>query len=202
MSVTTLRERQAEQLRNAVLDAVVNELETKPVDDISMGDVAQAAGISLRTLYRCFPDRPALLHAAGERLYETMGVPYEVTSASDVSASFLAAAERLAQRPALARALVQTTAGRAARSATRSRRVAAIREALNPVTEGLDAEHAREASAVIAYLCSAASWVGIAQDSPVDDRGAQRGVAWAIDALIATLEREPRSAGRGPSRRR
>lgn len=196
MPSSTLRERQAELVRTAVLDAVVSELETRPVDDIGMGDVAAAAGISLRTLYRYFPDRPSLLQAAGERLYETLGVPYEVVAPGDVSASFLDAAARLGRRPALTRALVQTTAGRTARSATRGRRVAAIETALAPVTAGLDPAHAREAVAVITHLCSAVSWVAITDETPLEDAAAQRAVAWAIDALIATLEGEPRTARR------
>lgn len=201
MTAPTLRERQAEQVRSAVLDAVVNELEKRPVDDISMGEIAEAAGVSLRTLYRYFPDRPSLLYAAGERLYEELGVPSGVDSAADIAASFVAAAARLAQRPALTRALVQTTAGRAARSAARTKRVAAIEAALRPITAALDPAHAREAVAVITHLCSAASWVAISDESLVDDASAQRGVAWAIDALIATLEREQRAERRHAPRR-
>jgi AcrR family transcriptional regulator len=193
MTPTTLRERQAEQVRATVLDAVVDELEKRPVDDISMTDVAAAAGISLRTLYRYFPDRPSLLQAAGERLYESLGVPSEVRRPADVSASFLDAAARLSKRPTLTRALVQTTAGRTARSGLRERRVAAIEAALAPVTAGLDPAHAREAIAVITHLCSASSWVAITDETPLADAAAQRAVAWAIDALIDALERERRT---------
>jgi AcrR family transcriptional regulator len=184
MPSTSLRERQAAQIRDAVLEAVVRELETRSVDDISMAEIAELAGISLRTLYRYFPDRPSLLHAAGERLYETLAVPFEIDDASDISNSFLDAAHRLSERPALARALVQTTAGRTARSAARPRRVAAIESALTSVTADLDADHAREAVAVITHLCSATSWVGITDDTPLVSAAAQRAVAWAIDALV------------------
>ncbi|HVW81925.1 MAG TPA: TetR/AcrR family transcriptional regulator [Mycobacteriales bacterium] len=196
MSTATLRERQAEQVRAAVLDAVVTALETKALDDISMADVAAAAGISLRTLYRYFPDRPSLLEAAGEHLYDVLGVPFEISKPADVSRSFLEAAARLGSRPALTRALVQSTAGRTARSASRSRRLAAIEAVLDPVTTGLDGDRARGAVAVIGYLCSAAAWVGVADDSGLDDEAAQRAVAWAIDALLSTLQSEARTARR------
>jgi AcrR family transcriptional regulator len=194
MPKPSLRERQAEQVRTAVLDAVIIELETKAVDDISMADVASAAGISLRTLYRYFPDRAALLHAAGERLYGELGVPIDIIDPDGVAASFLNAAGRLSARPALTRALVQTTAGRTARSALRGERVAAIRTALKPVTDGLDAETARHATAVIAHLCSAVSWVSVADDSDLDDAEAQQAVAWAIDTLVAALRDGTRRA--------
>jgi AcrR family transcriptional regulator len=184
---TTLRDRQAQQVRLAVLEAVIAELERKAVDDVSMSDVAAAAGVSLRTLYRYFPDRPSLLHAAGEHLYGSLGVPYDIAGPNDISASFLDAARRLSKRPALTRALVQTTAGRTARSANRRQRVDAIRTALKPLTDGVDADTARWATAVIAHLCSAVSWVAITDDSGLEDADAQRAAAWAIDTLVAAL---------------
>jgi AcrR family transcriptional regulator len=184
----SLRERQAEQVRIAVLDGVIDQLEERPLDDLAMADIAAAAGISLRTLYRYFPDRPALLHAAGEHLYGALGIDYEISGAADVSASFLRAARQLATRPALTRALVQTSAGRTARSAARTQRLDAIRAALAPLTAGLDEDLARRATAVIAHLCSAASWVAISDDSGLDDEDAQLAVAWAIDTLLASLQ--------------
>jgi AcrR family transcriptional regulator len=196
-TTSPLRERQAQQVRAAVLEAVIAELETKAADDLSMADVAHAAGISLRTLYRYFSDRSELLHAAGEHLYGSLGVPFDIDGPEDISRSLLDAAGRLSARPELTRALVRTTAGRATRSAVRSQRVDAIRAALKPVTDGLDADTARWASAVIAHLCSAASWVIITDESGLDEADAQHAVAWAIDTLISTMP----DATRRPSRR-
>jgi AcrR family transcriptional regulator len=196
-SVLSLRERQAHEVRVAVLEAVISELESKVADDVSMADVARAAGISLRTLYRYFPDRSSLLHAAGEHLYGSLGIPFDIGGPEDISASLLQAASRLSTRPELARALVQTTAGRATRSAVRAQRIEAIRAALKPAIDGLDADTARWATAVIAHLCSASSWVIISDESGLDEADAQRAVAWAIDALISTLP----DRGRVPPRR-
>ncbi|MGH9101745.1 MAG: TetR/AcrR family transcriptional regulator [Acidimicrobiales bacterium] len=197
---TSLRERQARQVRVAVLDAVISELEDNAADDVSMADVAKAAGISLRTLYRYFPDRPSLLHAAGEHVYGSLGVPVDIAGPEDISASLLDAARRLSTRPELTRALVRTTAGQATRSAVRGQRVDAINAALKPPTEGLDADTARRATAVIAHLCSAASWVTIADESGLHDYDAQQAVAWAIDALISTLQPPSRTSSRRPAR--
>lgn len=193
-STSSLRERQAEQVRLAILEAVVAELEVKAVDDIVMSDVATSAGISLRTLYRYFPDRSALLEAAGEHVYGSLGVSYEIAGPDDMARSFLDAARRLSGRPALTRALVQTTAGREARSTARGQRVEAIRAALAPLTDGLDADTARWATAVLAHLCSAASWVTMTDDSGLDDHDAQQAVAWAIETLVSTLRQESESA--------
>ena len=171
-----------------MLEAAIAQLESTAAEDVSMAGIAETAGVSLRTLYRYYPDRASLLRAAGEHLYATLGVPFEISGPEAISASLLDAAKRLSTRPALTRALVRTPAGRGTRSPVRGRRVQAIRAALEPVTEGLDADTARWATAVIAHLCSAASWVFIADDQGLDDADAQRAVAWAIDFLVSSLQ--------------
>jgi AcrR family transcriptional regulator len=187
---TTLRERKAELVRGAVLDAAITLLETTDLDDLSMARIAESADVSLRTLYRYFPDRAALLQAAGEHLYSSLGVPFDITGPEQISVSLLEAGRRLSTRPELTRALVRTTAGRAARSGVRGQRVSAISSALEPVTSRLDPETARRSAAVIAHLCSAASWVIIAEDSGLEDADAQQAVAWAIDRLVSSLQDE------------
>jgi TetR/AcrR family transcriptional regulator, cholesterol catabolism regulator len=184
----SLRQRQVQEARTAMLEAALAQLETKGVDDVSMGEIARSAGVSLRTLYRYFPDRAALLHAAGEHLYATLGVPFDVSGPEQISASLLDAARRLSARPELTRALVRTTAGRTARSGVRRQRVEAITSALEPLTAGVGADEARWAVAVIAHLCSSASWVMVADETGMDDADAQRAVAWAIDRLVAALQ--------------
>lgn len=191
----SLRQRQAEQVRLAILDAAVAWLEERSVDDLSMGAVAEAAGISLRTLYRYFPDRPALLQAVGQHVVTSLALPIGIDGADGISASFLDAARRFSDRPRLARALVRSAAGRAARSTARPERQEAVGAALRPVTEHLEADVARRATAVIAHLCSLESWVSIATSSGIDDTEAQLAVAWAIDTLVDALQHQPPSAG-------
>lgn len=199
MSATTpLRQQQVKQLRVAVLEAVIAKLESAAADDVSMADIAQSAGISLRTLYRYFPDRASLLQSAGEHLYGSLGMPIDIAAPEDITRSFIEAASRLAARPGLTRALIRTGAGQVARSTMRSQRVKAIRTALKPATAGLDADLARRATALIIHLCSATSWVSIADESGLSDADAQAAVSWGIDALIDTL----RGGAHRPGRRR
>ena len=199
---TPLRQRQAEELRKTVLETVLAELESRAVEDLSMADVARLSGISLRTLYRYFPDRTSLLQAAGEYWYGSLGIRVDIAAPEDIAASFQEASRRLGSRPKLVRTLIRTEAGRVARSAVRPQRVDAIRAALAPLTAGLDSVTARKASALITYLCSVKSWVSIADESDLSDAEAQAAVAWAIDALIDVLRQKaqsgPRRAGKNP----
>ena len=80
-------------------------------------------------------------------------------------------------------------------------RLDAIRTALAPVTDRLDDDTARRATAVIAHLCSAASWVAVSDDSGLDDDDAQQAVAWAIDTLIEVLRSQQPKATTGRGRR-
>lgn len=197
-AATPLRQQQVRQLRTAVLEAVIAKLESTAPDEVSMADIARSAGISLRTLYRYFPDRASLLQSTGEYLYGSLGVPVEIAGPEDIARSFVEAARRLAARPRLTRALIRTGAGEVARSAMRRQRVKAIRAALEPATAGLDADFARRATALITHLCSATSWVNVADESGLSDADAQAAVGWGIDALIDTL----RGAAQRPGRRR
>ena len=196
--IMPLRQQQVKQLRTAVLEAVIAKLESTAAEDVSMADIARSAGISLRTLYRYFPDRASLLQSAGEHLYGSLGVPIDIAGPEDITRSFIEAATRLAARPGLIRALIRTGAGQVARSTMRSQRVKAIRTALKPVTAGLDADLARRATALITHLCSATSWVSIADESGLSDADAQAAVSWGIDALIYAL----RAGTHHPGRRR
>jgi AcrR family transcriptional regulator len=193
---TPLREKQETQVRVAVLEAVIASLESEAPEDVSMADIAQSAGISLRTLYRYFPDRASLLQSAGEHLYRSLGVPVAVAAPEDIARSFLEAARRLAVRPRLTRALIRTGAGQIARSAVRKERVQVIRTALRSATSGLDPDVARRATALITHLCSATSWVSIADESGLSDADAQAAVSWGIDALIGTLREAALRSGR------
>jgi hypothetical protein len=66
--------------------------------------------------------------------------------------------------------------------------VEAIRDALEPLTDALDADTGRWATAVITHLCGAASWVLIAEEIGLDDAEAQAAVGWAIDTLVQALK--------------
>ena len=196
-----LRQRQAQQVRAALLEAAISQLEGSKRSDVSMAEVAEAAGVSLRTLYRYFPDRAALLGAAGDHLYRSLGVPFEIAGPEDIAASFREAARRLGTRPQLARALVRSEPGNLSRSTLRRQRLEAIRDALKPLTDDLDSRIAQRASAVIAHLCSAAAWVSIADECGLSDADAQETVGWAIDALVATLRKEARRSRPRPDPR-
>jgi AcrR family transcriptional regulator len=185
-----LRERQAAVVREAILDALADRMETEEPEDIALPQVADDAGVSTRTLYRYFATREELFAAAGEHIVARLGLPAEIASPEEISTTFLQSAASGARHPQLMRSMLYSGLGRRARSAHRSRRIEGVTAALAEITSHLEPDEARRRSAAIAYLCSLSAWVTISEESGLPAEEAQLGIAWALDILIAQLRQE------------
>ncbi|TPW10995.1 MAG: transcriptional regulator [Acidimicrobiaceae bacterium] len=71
---STLRDRQVAQTRDFILDALTTLLGDRRADEVTTRDIAAAAAVSERTVYRHFPDRDALLEGLSQRLLHLDGV--------------------------------------------------------------------------------------------------------------------------------
>src|SRR5690242_21166698 len=65
MSSIGLREEHATATRERILAAVAELIEQGDLDELTMPAVAEASGVSLRTVYRYYPTREELLEASG-----------------------------------------------------------------------------------------------------------------------------------------
>jgi AcrR family transcriptional regulator len=66
----TLRDRQADATRRAIVDAFLDLAHAENVVSVSMPAVAAEAGVSVRTVYRYFPSKDALQDAAAQKFAE------------------------------------------------------------------------------------------------------------------------------------
>ncbi len=186
--MVALRERQAQSVREAILAALIERVERGDADELSMDELAAAAGASRRTLYRYFPSRDALFAAAGDWLHgHLIGAATEIESVDDIAASFRAASKRLERRPALARSLMDGRIGRRVRSESRRRRAISIRRAVDRAAPGLSSADLARMSAVLAYLCSANAWLTMGEESGLSGDDARTAVSWAIETLLSDL---------------
>jgi AcrR family transcriptional regulator len=71
-----LREAQASQTRELILDTFAELVGTGRVEGWSVREIATAAGVSERTVYRYFPDRAALLDGLSDWLTDRMGTAH------------------------------------------------------------------------------------------------------------------------------
>jgi AcrR family transcriptional regulator len=185
-----LRDRQAELARAGILDALIARLEREDADELSMEALAADAGVSRRTLYRYFPTRELLYAAAGERIERLLELPTDVTGGAEgISASFAQASRQLQRRPALARAMVRSRVGTAVRSPLRENRRAAIEAAIGETTVDLPVHESRRAAAIVAHLCSSATWIALQDEAHLGPQESREAITWALDTLVGDLRR-------------
>lgn len=168
---------------------------------MTMPQVAQASGVSLRTVYRYFPTREDVLAAAGQRARERMGLRTDVRDVDDIVTSWWENSARVTAEPELGRALLYTAAGREARANQRSARVAAITAAFADVARGLPTQEAARMQAVIAYLCGSGAFIAISDESGLSLDESRMAVRWALTTLLdaarsAATDGEPTKATR------
>jgi AcrR family transcriptional regulator len=200
-AASSLRDRQAAVIREAILDALAGRLDHDDPDDVAMTQVAADAGISLRTLYRYFPTRDSLFDAVGDHVVTRLGLPREINGADDIGRVFLESARRGAQSPQLVRAMLWTRLGRRARSAHRRRRVESVTAVLAEVTSHLPPAEARRREGAIVYLCSLPAWITVSEECELSAEDARQGITWAIETLVGALRQEnKRAVTRRPGR--
>ena len=79
-----LRREQAEQTRSRIVDAALD-LIVGGVEGLTMQEVAKAAGVALRTVFRHFPTRGDLLDATWQALQVRMGETPELTTLDELT---------------------------------------------------------------------------------------------------------------------
>ena len=101
----SLRERRRQETADLILDAVLDLMAEAGIDGLTMEAVAERVGVSLRTVYRYFPDRASLLTAALARHNEA--VPFESpTSPDQIGAVYGEVFPRFDDTPAIVQAVL------------------------------------------------------------------------------------------------
>lgn len=196
MFQVSLREQQAEAARQRILDAVATLLEEAGVDDLTMPQVAEASGISLRTVYRYYPTREQLLEAAGRWIgSELLGQGYP-QGLDDVADSFEDGCREFDRHPGLVRALALSQLGREVRAPRRGERLDAIRDALRAEVGDLSERELRRAEAVLAYLHNMLAFTTLREEHDLSADEIAEALGWAIRTLVDDLRRRQRKQRR------
>jgi AcrR family transcriptional regulator len=190
-----LRAAQTEQTRLRILEATTDVLADPASEEVTIPLVAKRAQVSLRTVYRHFATREALLDAWAEWVDERLQIHLQ---------SYPDSAERLGpfarelyrsydEAGALVRAMLASKAGRAMRERTRRRRQRGFNRAMRDLTAGLDPQERARALAVVYLLVSAPAWQAMREQSGLDGVEAGKAAAWALRVLTDELRRNPAS---------
>jgi AcrR family transcriptional regulator len=189
MTSVSLRDQHAAATRERILGAVADLLEQGRAEDLTVPAVAEASGVSLRTIYRYYATRDELLEAAGRWIGdELMKHPYP-RGLDEVAELYEAGVRDFDERPGLVRALAFSRLGREVRGYRRRERLEAIRRALRAELTGLDEAELRRAEAVLAYLHNMLAYTTLREESGLSGAEVGDAVGWAIRTLIEDLRK-------------
>jgi AcrR family transcriptional regulator len=192
-----LRERQMELTRDMILEALAGLIAEGSLAEFSVQDVADRAGVSLRTVYRHFPSRDALLDGfspwIGDRIRAAGGLDFP-SSADDIGTLVRQKYTALEQLAPLLIGFSKLDSATSAGSKVSAKSVRTIRSALADMTGDLDPELAKAAVFMIRIIWSHKTWAALHEEGDLDSAHAGAAAAWAIDLLIEALRE-----GRGPT---
>ena len=197
----SLREQHAEATRERILSAVAQLLERGEAEELTVPDVAVAAGVSLRTVYRYYPTRERLLEAAGRWIGdELLGHRYPQTL-DEVAELFRVGCRDFDERPGLVRAMALSQLGRSMRAYRRRERLEAIGQALRDEVGNLHESEQQRAEAVLAYLHNMLAYTTLREESGLSGDEIGEALAWAIRTLVDDLRRRNGQTRRRDSRK-
>lgn len=196
MTATSLREQHAMATRERILSAVAEVIERGRPDDLTMPGVADASGVSLRTIYRYYPTREELLEAAGRWIGDELFKHPYPRDLDEVADLYQDGCRDFDERPGLARALAQSQLGQRARGYRRRERLEAIHRVLRAELTELGEKELRQAEAVLAYLHNILAYTSLREESGLSGEEIGAAVGWAIRTLTEDLRMRNQKTGR------
>jgi AcrR family transcriptional regulator len=158
--------------------------------DFVVAQVAERAGVSVRTVYHHFPDRETMLDALGEWLAEQLSYPRpewpnDLASFADTTVEM---AERLSADVDKMRVFFSTPVGQATRQRARARRLEHLRHLAKDELAGVDPQTAEWTVVTIHELASSRTWLAMQDDAGFDVAEAAQAVRWAIRTLLESVK--------------
>jgi AcrR family transcriptional regulator len=185
-----LRERQARQTRDEILDALTVLLEDRSPDEITTKELAEAAELSERTVYRYFPDRAALVDALVERFAAASGGldPGFPTSFEDLKAWAVEFMRLLEAQPVVAQAEALLNADPRRYSDSTREHTRQLHAMVEVTLPELDGDQRAAVTAVLRVLVSAQTWLRLREEFGLGGDTSGPIIAWAIDAIVQAAQ--------------
>lgn len=161
--------------------------------DFSMKEVAERAGVSLRTVYNHFPDRQDLLDALGRSFEErarALGQPNAEDLGQGIGiASAIRASNRVFdQLGGTSEAFAQLPLADIGRDATRAARTQQLVDHLASLMPTTPDDVAVPIALVLRHLLSHRSWFWLTREYGLETDQVSDLVIWAVDTLTAAAE--------------
>jgi AcrR family transcriptional regulator len=186
----TLRSRQREFTRRLIVEALAGVIVENGIHDFSMEEVADRAGVSIRTLYRYFPNRDDLLSGLDEQLEilftENVGGLHAYDRGLDLIPEMFQIFE---QDAVLVRAFVIYTLASGTQLGTREERGQRIRHIVDEALPEASPETRHQIYALVRLLWSSTAWMVLTGELGLSSTEAGEMVRSAIDALLRAAKR-------------
>jgi AcrR family transcriptional regulator len=185
--------------RERILDAVVDVVTREGVHAFTVQNVANAAGVSHRTVYRHFATREALLDGLDELLVRrglAAGLIPEIVELDDLSGLVREIFTAFDAHRDGMRAYVVISIALGRRVPGFDERTRLFREHVARSFPGLTPDEVAEAGSVLRLLVGSRTWYLLTQEQDMSTTAAARAASSAIAAILADLA--ARSKGRTP----
>ena len=186
-----LRAEQRERTRARILEAAVELLADKALEELKIPVVARKAGVSVRTVYVHFPTKDALVEAISELLDERLGAITFPERADDVPAFAAGLFGGFDRDEQLFTAAARTKPGREVSGRRRGKRIKELERALAQDLADLEPLARRQALAAIYSMHGVATWRAMKDYFGLTGAQAGEASAWAIGAMLRELRRSP-----------
>ena len=184
-----LREQQAEQTRERILEAMAEVLEDENLQEVTFAAVAKAAQVSERTVYRHFPTKEDLQTAFYWWVNKQIGMGQYPQNPEELVAMPPVVFEGFDRYEQMVRAHMRSHAGEELREKQVQGRQQAYRKMLGEVLEGLPQKVQLQGYAVLQLLFSPRAWESMKENWGLSGKQAGQASSWAITVLLKDLAR-------------
>jgi AcrR family transcriptional regulator len=184
-----IRKEQADLTRQRIVEATFERLRTTRPVDLSFADVAEDAGVSVRTVYRHFPTAEDLFSAVSDHVFGNTfpGGKQEPNDLADLVEGMKHQFALLEQDPAIFRLMF------AVPSRSRIDLAGVMKRVFAPALQQLSAADRRVVYAIMELLGSPYSWDVLHNHWGITGDRGPRAVLVAGRALLEYLERNPKA---------
>lgn len=197
---TSRRDQARQDTTDRIIDAVVEVVTRDGVHAFSVQNVANAAGVALRTVYRHFATREALLEGLDDllerRVAQSGSTPPPLDNLDDLPDAIEPMFRVFdASRDAM-RAYVAISVAIGSTVPRFDQRTRTLRELVSKRFPSLAPGEARAAAAMIRLLCSTRSWFHLTTELDLTSNAAAGVVSNTLRALLADLASKPTKRSR------
>jgi AcrR family transcriptional regulator len=192
---STLREDQMEQTRERILETLEKMLADETAMEVSVAAVAERAKISVRTAYRYFPTKEALLDEFNVWMRKRFGSPPIPVSMEELPENAAALIRYFETNSQLIRAS-RSMSAREVRKRRKVEQVNAITKLTAESVARLDEREIKLRAAMIHQLIGSEGWLNLRENWGLTPDECIEAVQWGLRTLSAQLAADDKSKKR------